>query len=49
MLQQFQQLSGMNEPYARQCLEENGWNYDAAVMVYQQLKAQGQIPPAAFL
>ena len=49
MLQQFQQVTGMNEPFSRQCLDENAWNFDAALQVYQQLKAQGQIPPAAYL
>ena len=39
----------MNELYARQCLEDNAWNLDAAAVVYSHLKAHDQIPPAAYL
>jgi len=49
MLAQFMQATGMNEPFSRQCLDENSWNYDVAFNVYQQLKMQGAIPAAAYM
>lgn len=45
---QFSAESGLTYPYALQCLQENGWQPQTAMGVFQNLKSQGAIPPEAF-
>ena len=35
-------------PFDR-CLEENAFNYDRALQVFNQLKLENKVPPEAFL
>lgn len=49
MVASFSQITNMRADWARKCLEETNWNLDGAVAVFQMAKAQGKIPPEAFL
>ncbi|KAL4152883.1 hypothetical protein QTP88_000716 [Uroleucon formosanum] len=46
MIESFSKKSGMNNKWAKKCLEENGWDYAKAVSCFSNLKAI--IPPMAF-
>ncbi|KAJ6000469.1 mRNA export factor mex67 [Penicillium waksmanii] len=41
--------SGMTLQYSEMALSGNGWNLDAAWKNFEELKAQGALPPTAFL
>ncbi|KAE8352076.1 mRNA export factor mex67 [Aspergillus coremiiformis] len=41
--------TGMTLQYSEMALSGNGWNMDAALKNFEELKAQGQLPPDAFL
>ncbi|XP_015373159.1 PREDICTED: nuclear RNA export factor 1-like [Diuraphis noxia] len=47
MIKSFSNESGMNNEWAKKCLEENGWDYAKAASCFSDLKAN--IPPAAFI
>ncbi|CAH1731565.1 unnamed protein product [Aphis gossypii] len=47
MVKSFSNKSGMNNEWAKKCLEENGWDYAKAAACFSKLKAN--IPPAAFI
>lgn len=40
--------TGLIYPFAVQCLQENGWDYNLAFTNFQNLKASNAIPPQAF-
>lgn len=40
--------TGLIYPFAVQCLQENGWDYNLALANFQTLKASNAIPPQAF-
>lgn len=46
LLAQLRQQTGMNEQFARMCLEQNDWVFERAVLNFEQIK--GTIPPEAF-
>lgn len=48
LVMQFMQATGMNEAFALQCLDGNGWDPDAALADFQHLQASGALPPEAF-
>jgi len=45
----FSQKSGMSLEWAVQCLEQNSWDFDKAGVNFNEAKAQGKIPPEAFI
>lgn len=45
---EFARQTGLTYPFALQCLQENGWQPQTAMTVFQNLKAQGAIPAEAF-
>lgn len=45
---EFARQTGLTYPFALQCLQENGWQPQAAMEVFQNLKGQGAIPQEAF-
>lgn len=45
---QFSEETGLTYPFALQCLQENGWQPQAAMSVFSNLKLQGTIPAQAF-
>ncbi|XP_060842102.1 nuclear RNA export factor 1-like isoform X1 [Rhopalosiphum padi] len=47
MVKSFSNESGMNNQWAKKCLEENEWDYAKAATCFSDLKAN--IPPAAFI
>ncbi|XP_060839178.1 nuclear RNA export factor 1-like [Rhopalosiphum padi] len=47
LVKSFSNESGMNNEWAKKCLEENGWDYAKAAACFSELKAN--IPPAAFI
>ncbi|XP_050058015.1 nuclear RNA export factor 1-like [Aphis gossypii] len=47
MVKSFSNESGMNNEWAKKCLEDNGWDYARAATCFLELKAK--IPPAAFI
>ncbi|XP_041353365.1 nuclear RNA export factor 1-like [Gigantopelta aegis] len=49
MIQRFSAESGMNAEWSHKCLEENGWNYKKAALVFTELHSQGKIPQDAFV
>ncbi|XP_028128497.1 nuclear RNA export factor 1 isoform X1 [Diabrotica virgifera virgifera] len=49
MVKQMSAVSGMNLEWSLQCLEETQWDYQKAIMVFQNLNAQGVVPQAAFI
>ncbi|CAG9835063.1 unnamed protein product [Diabrotica balteata] len=49
MVKQMSAVSGMNLEWSLQCLEETQWDYQKALMVFQNLNAQGVVPQAAFI
>ncbi|PWZ00567.1 NTF2-like protein [Testicularia cyperi] len=40
--------TGLIYPFAVQCLQENGWDFNLALVNFQNLKASNAIPPQAF-
>ncbi|VVC28362.1 Hypothetical protein CINCED_3A015947 [Cinara cedri] len=46
LIKNFSKESGMNNVWAKKCLEENDWNYTEAALCFSKLKPN--IPPAAF-
>jgi len=48
MLQKFMKDSGMNAKYSRECLQNNGWNYEAAGRDFMKLQSLKRIPEEAF-
>lgn len=49
MAEAFSTLSGMNMDWTVRCLEENGWNYEKAGVVFTDLNKNNKIPPEAFV
>ncbi|KAE8156332.1 hypothetical protein BDV40DRAFT_281415 [Aspergillus tamarii] len=49
LVMQISAKTGMTLPYSEMALSGNGWNLDAALKNFEELKAQGQLPPDAFL
>ncbi|OGM42984.1 mRNA export factor mex67 [Aspergillus bombycis] len=49
LVMQISAKTGMTLPYSEMALSGNGWNLDAALKNFVELKAQGQLPPDAFL
>ncbi|XP_025204571.1 nuclear RNA export factor 1-like [Melanaphis sacchari] len=47
MVKSFSNESGMNNQWAKKCLDENGWDYAKAAACFSDLKAN--IPPVAFI
>jgi len=47
MVEAFSQQSGMKLEWARKCLEETQWDFEAAGNVFNAMKEQ--IPPEAFI
>ncbi|XP_025206227.1 nuclear RNA export factor 1-like [Melanaphis sacchari] len=47
MVKRFSNESGMNNEWAKKCLEENGWDYAKAAACFSDLKPN--IPPVAFI
>jgi len=45
----FCDLTGMNLEWSARALTENQWNYDRANQMFQQAKAEGKIPPEAYI
>ncbi|KAK7867453.1 hypothetical protein R5R35_009764 [Gryllus longicercus] len=43
------QQTTMNPLWSRKCLEENQWNFNAAVAVFTQLHSEQKVPPEAFV
>ncbi|KAJ1028629.1 hypothetical protein NDA16_001795 [Ustilago loliicola] len=48
MSMQLATQTGLIYPFAVQCLQENGWDYNLALTNFQNLKASNAIPPQAF-
>ncbi|VDP87988.1 unnamed protein product [Echinostoma caproni] len=48
VLNEMRARSGMNEAFARQCLDEYAWNLDQALNAFHALNSAGKIPPNAF-
>ncbi|KAL7053063.1 hypothetical protein AAHC03_026105 [Spirometra sp. Aus1] len=49
VLAEFRRQTGMNATYARQCLEEFGWNFETALNSFQIAHSANKIPPSAFV
>ncbi|VDN10409.1 unnamed protein product [Dibothriocephalus latus] len=49
MLAEFRRQTGMNVAYARQCLEEFGWNFETALSSFQVAHSANKIPASAFV
>ncbi|CAH1116234.1 unnamed protein product [Phaedon cochleariae] len=49
MVKQMAAQSGMNLEWSLKCLEETQWDYQRASLVFQNLNAQGIVPPQAFV
>eukprot|EP01105_Mastigella_eilhardi_P026161 TRINITY_DN7418_c0_g1_i1.p1 TRINITY_DN7418_c0_g1~~TRINITY_DN7418_c0_g1_i1.p1 ORF type:complete len:576 (+),score=181.92 TRINITY_DN7418_c0_g1_i1:40-1767(+) len=49
MAERLVQETRLQAQYAVQCLEAAGWNYDAALVSFQQKQAAGQIPPQVLI
>jgi len=39
----------MNREYSAQCLQDNGMDFERALVMFKNLQASGQIPQAAFV
>ncbi len=48
IVQQFASQSGMNLEWSKNCLEQNGWDYEKAAHNFTDLSSKGQLPPEAF-
>lgn len=42
-------VTGMNGYWALKCLQENAFNYDRSLVVFNQLKLEGKVPAEAFV
>ncbi|KAL4898242.1 hypothetical protein BDV59DRAFT_166493 [Aspergillus ambiguus] len=49
LVMQISAKTNMTLPYSEAALSGNGWNMEAALKNFEELKAQGQLPPDAFL
>ncbi|XP_043204068.1 nuclear RNA export factor 1-like isoform X1 [Amphibalanus amphitrite] len=49
MTVQLATVTGMNPHWALKCLQENSFDYDRSLLVFNQLKVEGKVPPEAFL
>ncbi|WWC91628.1 uncharacterized protein L201_006574 [Kwoniella dendrophila CBS 6074] len=47
LITQMTQRTGMNAQFSQLCLEQNGWNFEAALKNFEEIK--GTIPPEAFV
>jgi nuclear RNA export factor len=45
---QFMAITGMNQQFATECLQNNNWNPEQSMADFQRLNAAGQLPPQAF-
>ncbi|KAK4474880.1 hypothetical protein MN116_001992 [Schistosoma mekongi] len=45
---EFSQRTGMNIPFSKQCLDEYGWDTNAALSAFETMNSAGKIPPEAF-
>jgi len=43
------QQTNMNIEWSLKCLQETQWNYDNAILAFQEFFKRGQIPPEAFI
>lgn len=41
--------SGMNIEWSSKCLQETGWDFERATLIFDQLQKAGQVPPEAFI
>nr|CDS25628.1 nuclear rna export factor 1 [Hymenolepis microstoma] len=48
MVIEFHRQTGMNMTYSRQCLQEFGWQFEAALNGFRTMNASGSIPQIAF-
>ncbi|VDL53678.1 unnamed protein product [Hymenolepis diminuta] len=48
MVAEFHRQTGMNMTYSRQCLQEFGWQFEAALNGFRTMNASGSIPQIAF-
>jgi nuclear RNA export factor len=48
LVQSFSARTGMNAHFSDQCLQENNYNFEASLAVFEKLSTQGLIPPEAF-
>lgn len=48
MVKALSQASGMNLNYSEKCLTEVQWDYDRAISIFNELKAQNVLPAEAF-
>ncbi|XP_072519644.1 nuclear RNA export factor 1 isoform X2 [Salminus brasiliensis] len=49
MLSAFSQKSEMNLEWSQKCLQHSEWDFNRAVQIFTELKAQGSIPEVAFI
>ncbi|ELU14652.1 hypothetical protein CAPTEDRAFT_166114 [Capitella teleta] len=49
MVKRFCMDSRMNPEWSQKCLTENAWDYEKSGKMFQDLHAQGRIPPEAFI
>ncbi|XP_062855820.1 nuclear RNA export factor 1 isoform X2 [Trichomycterus rosablanca] len=49
MLSEFSQKSQMNLEWSQRCLQHSEWDFNRAVQLFTELKAQGSIPDVAFI
>uniref|UniRef100_A0A3B1JXQ8 Nuclear RNA export factor 1 n=1 Tax=Astyanax mexicanus TaxID=7994 RepID=A0A3B1JXQ8_ASTMX len=49
MLSAFSQKSEMNLEWSQKCLQHSDWDFNRAVQIFTELKAQGSIPEVAFI
>ncbi|KAK3093491.1 hypothetical protein FSP39_016397 [Pinctada imbricata] len=49
MVAKFSEVSGMNNEWSINCLEQNNWDFEKAGQVFMDLKNQNKIPPEAFV
>lgn len=49
LVTKFSAFTGMNQKYSTECLEQNKWNWDQSIEIFQQCKLKGNIPAEAFV
>ncbi|XP_047997940.1 nuclear RNA export factor 1 [Leguminivora glycinivorella] len=49
LLNMLSQQTGMNQHWTMNCLQETGWDYQRALLIFNQLHSEGKIPPEAFV
>eukprot|EP00026_Physarum_polycephalum_P003314 Phypoly_transcript_03324.p1 GENE.Phypoly_transcript_03324~~Phypoly_transcript_03324.p1 ORF type:complete len:402 (+),score=39.40 Phypoly_transcript_03324:1272-2477(+) len=49
MVTKLAEITTMNLEFSEQCLAKNNWNYELALANFQELRANNQIPPAAYV